>query len=191
MAREQTTVQVKAGPPAAAPESAGDVSALIDRYQAPLLRYATGLLRSPDLAQDMVQEAFIRFVRQYGDNGQPIANVKAWLYRVTHNLALDHIRRNRRQEALHDDLGQRQRDEFAPDPADLAAKRDAEAKAWELLRELPEREQRIVALKVIEQKSYKEIAALMNLTATNVGFILHTALKKLSRNLGQTLGQDR
>ena len=187
MGRKQSTVQVTAGQPAASREIAAEVTALIDQHEGPLLRYATGLLRNPDLAQDMVQEAFIRFVRQRDDDGQQIDNVKAWLYRVTHNLALDHIRKNRRQEALQDEIGQRSRGEFAQGPADLVAKRDAEAKAWEMLRELPEREQRIVALKVIDQKSYQEIAEIMSLTTTNVGFILHTALKKLSRDLGQSL----
>ena len=44
---------------------------------------------------------------------------------------------------------------------------------------LNEREREIVILKMEHDKSYKEIAEIMNLTVSNVGFILHGALKKL------------
>jgi RNA polymerase sigma factor (sigma-70 family) len=151
-----------------------------------LLRYATGLLRSSDLAQDAVQDAFIRLVKHRRDGRDAIDNLKAWLYRVVHNLALDYIRKNQRFEAMQTSLAETP-SRKQENPADATDKRDAEAKAWELLKDLPEREQKIVYLKVIERKSYKEIAQIMDLTVTNIGFILHNSLKKLGRNLTESL----
>ncbi len=163
-----------------------EITAVVAEHETALLRYATSLLRSPDLAQDVVQEAFIRLMRHRREGRAAIDNLKAWLYRVVHNLALDYIRKNQRHEAMQSAL-QKSAARRQENPADTAVKRDAEAKAWELLKDLPEREQKIIYLKVVERKSYKEIAAIMELTVTNVGFILHNSLKKLKGRLSDTL----
>ena len=75
-------------------------------------------------------------------------------------------------------------------PYRKVARRDAESAAWDMLKKLPEREQRIVTLKVVDGKSYKEIAEIMGLTTSNVGFILHTTMKKLGQDLKDVLGMD-
>ncbi len=169
------------------PDLADEVSQLMDEFERPLLRYCTRLLRSPELAQDAVQDVFLRYVQHRRGGQAEIKNRKAWLYRVAHNLALDHIRRNRRGEAVTEELAYVAGGDHASGPAEILARKDAEAEAWEILRELPEREQRIVLLKVVDEKSYKEIASIMGLTPTNVGFILHTAFKKLGKRLRQRL----
>ena len=64
--------------------------------------------------------------------------------------------------------------------ADAASvRKDDVALARSLFESLNEREREIVILKMEHDKSYKEIAEIMNLTVSNVGFILHGALKKL------------
>ena len=57
--------------------------------------------------------------------------------------------------------------------------------AAEALRRLGDRERELVVLKVYEEKSYKEIAEITGLTVSNVGFILHTAMKKLATMLSK------
>ena len=156
-------------------------------YEQPLLRYAYGIVRDAALAQDVVQEAFIRLVKQLRDRGVELDNVKAWLYRVTHNLALDHQRGHARRQRLQSEFSDVAEQANLRTPHQTVAGRDAEAAAWQLMDELPEREQQIIRLKVVEHKSYKEIAEIMGLTTSNVGFILHTALKKLSTRLRERL----
>ena len=73
------------------------------------------------------------------------------------------------------------------DPASLVSKKDAESTAWKMLRTLSDREQQIVLLKVIERKSYPEIAKIMELSSSNIGFILHTSLKKLAKLMEEKL----
>lgn len=68
--------------------------------------------------------------------------------------------------------------------ADAASVRQGDvALARSLFESLNEREREIVILKMEHDKSYKEIAEIMNLTVSNVGFILHGALKKVQERL--------
>ena len=55
---------------------------------------------------------------------------------------------------------------------------------------LPPRQRELLLLRVQEKKSYKEIAEIAGLTATNVGFILHQAMKALSTRLKDPLEGD-
>ena len=64
----------------------------------------------------------------------------------------------------------------------MSARAGAE-NAAEALSRLSVRERQLVVLKVYEEKSYKEIAEITGLTVGNVGFILHTAIKKLAAML--------
>ncbi len=69
--------------------------ALVDRYYAPALAVARGRLRDDALAQDVVQEAFVRVLRERRryDSGRSFA---AWFYTILRNLATDVIRRRAR-----------------------------------------------------------------------------------------------
>jgi RNA polymerase sigma factor (sigma-70 family) len=167
-----------------------EVTELVGSYEEQLLRYATRLLQDCDLAQDTVQEAFVRYMRFRSRSGNPIDNPKAWLYRVCHNLALDHIRKDQRQVGFREELYHKDCDKHESGPYNKVARRDAEAAAWELLSGLPEREQRIVTLKVVDNKSYKEIAEIMDITTSNVGFILHSTMKKLGRDMKNRLSME-
>ena len=67
------------------------------------------------------------------------------------------------------------------------------AQAAEALSALSSRDQQLVILKIYEEKSYKEISEITGLTVTNVGYILHHAMKKLAvelKRLKESLGPD-
>ena len=165
-----------------------EINQVINEFEVPLLRYATRILGSCDIACDIVQEAFIRYVRYRQDSEkEPVKNIKAWVYRVTNNLALDYIRKNQRLEEFDEDMVKKVGHSNNGDPASLVSKKDAESTAWKMLRTLGDREQEIVLLKVVERKSYQEIAKIMEISTTNVGFILHTSLKKLAKLMQEKL----
>ena len=65
------------------PARATDIEVLVAEFQTPLLRYAERLVRNADSAQDVVQEAFARFLNQDLCDRTP-AQRKAWLFRVVH-----------------------------------------------------------------------------------------------------------
>ncbi|HKI20062.1 MAG TPA: sigma-70 family RNA polymerase sigma factor [Isosphaeraceae bacterium] len=69
----------------------GEVARLIDTYSAPLVLYARQWCDAPE---DVVQEAFIKLVRQ----SRPPEDTVAWLYRVVRNGALDDAKMARRRQ---------------------------------------------------------------------------------------------
>ncbi|WLS06286.1 RNA polymerase sigma factor [Shinella oryzae] len=69
-------------------------------YRAELVRYATPILGSREDAEDIVQEAFVRFVPEAAD--EP-SRLKSYLYRIVRNLAFDTRRRRRLEARGHPD----------------------------------------------------------------------------------------
>ena len=66
-----------------------------------------------------------------------------------------------------------------PHPGDTAEARDNAAQAAELINQLPPRQQEVIRLKFQSGFSYKEISRITGLSVSNVGFIIHTAVKTL------------
>jgi RNA polymerase sigma-70 factor (ECF subfamily) len=67
----------------------------------------------------------------------------------------------------------------APGPETVAERRDSHEQVLHLMKNLPENQQEVVRLKFQNGMSYKEIASITELTVTNVGYLLHTALQSL------------
>ncbi len=156
---------------------------VVHHYESRLLRYATSIVNNADLAQDVVQDVFIRLFRKWREDFEPSAALSSWLYRTTHNCAVDVVRKYERRNRV-----EREHQEIAPEPVvshpigedDSNAQRVARA-----LAALPARDRELLTLKVYEDKSYKEIGAITGLSVGNVGYILHHAMRKLADALEQ------
>jgi RNA polymerase sigma-70 factor (ECF subfamily) len=70
------------------------VEGLFARHHAEIHAYLSRMLRDPELAADLAQDAFIRAYRAYGDLDD-VAKARAWLYQIAHRVALDEIRRRK------------------------------------------------------------------------------------------------
>lgn len=150
---------------------------ILERYEASLLRHAGSVLADPAAAQDVVQECFLKLL----GNGQPVQNLSAWLHRVTHNLAVDHLRGEARRQKLHLAAAQSRPTEVPPDGT--LADRDAERLVERAIEALNPNERAVLHLKLKAGKSYREIAEITGLTVTNVGYLLHHAIKKVAAQL--------
>ena len=73
----------------------------------------------------------------------------------------------------------------APSPACEAERRDTHRRVLEALALLPRNQQEVVRLKFQNGLSYEEISRVTQLTVTHVGFLIHTALKKLRLQMQQ------
>lgn len=158
-------------------------AALVDAYQGQLLRYAARLLADASAAEDIVQRAFIKCATAWKGPLEPSDELSAWLYRVVHNEALDHARRERRRGFLH--LRKADEDhhvgaDVQPPPNPDDGPTDDAALAVAALRRLSDRDRLLVTLRVYEEKSYRDIADITGLSVSNVGVSLHNALKKLA-----------
>mgnify|MGYP001826795372 CR=1 FL=1 len=162
-----------------------ELAEIMAEYEAGLLRYAIRLVNDHSAAQDVVQDVFIKLYRGWKDGAHPDQNLKSWLYRVTHNAAVDHIRRESRLRLLHE-----RQAEDAPSASPAGQRRQLDAKegmrlALQHLKQLNPAEQQVVLLRLQEGMSYREIAGITRRTEGNVGCVLHHALKKLSASLRQ------
>jgi len=168
----QTTVREETGETAA---DDGRMEAIIMAYEAALLRYATRMTGNPFAAQDVVQTAFIRLCSHWREDWQPSPRLKNWLYRVTHNEAVNHLRRESRRHDLHEKAALEWQDPAADDPAEAR-----KAQVLEQLDRLKPHEKQVLVLRLQEGFSYARIADITGRSQGNVGNILHHAVARLS-----------
>lgn len=148
----------------------------LDEFQRPLLSYVHKMLKDGAAAQDVVQDTFIKLCQQ--DRERVEAKLKSWLFTVARNAALDVIRKRQRQTSIDDELAQAiPSGEKSPDS--VVALRETLEGVERFLERLSENQQEVVRLKFQYGLSYKEIAEATGLTVGNVGFLLHSALKRL------------
>jgi RNA polymerase sigma-70 factor (ECF subfamily) len=76
-------------------DSAGTfVEELFARHHGEIYAYLIRMVRDPELAADLTQDAFVKAYRAY-DTLEKSENARAWLYQIAHRVALDHIRRQK------------------------------------------------------------------------------------------------
>jgi RNA polymerase sigma-70 factor (ECF subfamily) len=168
------------GPDAAA-EADAWIAGVLDRYETPLLLYATRLLRDADRAQDVVQEVFLSLCR--ADRAQVEPRLAPWLYTVARNRALNE-RRRPPETAVTTSPAAPERE----DPARSAEARDAASRALEALERLPEAQQEALRLKFQHGLRYAEIAEVMRVTRGNVAVLVHRGIAALRTRLGIRAG---
>jgi RNA polymerase sigma-70 factor (ECF subfamily) len=156
------------------------VRAAVDVHERKLVAYAAHLTGNLEQARDVVQETFARLCDADRPTVEP--RLAQWLFTVARNLAIDERRRRRRTSPI-DDAPADAVASAAAGPLDAAETGDATTAVLAALAALPPVQQEAVRLKFHHGLSYKEIAAVLDLTVTNVGFILHTALKALRARL--------
>ena len=162
------------------------IEELFAALESPLLGYALRYTGVRAQAEDVVQEAFMKLHAQF----EQIEKPRQWLYRTVHNLALNQRRAAGKTVSLEkfsDD------ENSAAEPADTTLPPDEQMLRLEgigLVRisvaALDQRSRELVRLKFNDELSYKDIAARTGLTAGNVGFILHHALKTIAAELAKT-----
>lgn len=156
---------------------------VVSEYESALLRYAARMVQDYNAAQDVVQDSFIRLFKHWKEELKPCPQVSSWLYRVVHNCAVDYLRKQSRRRLLHLRHAAERPQMMSPNRGEGFRVSEAAEHAVSALRTLDLREQQLVILKVYEEKSYKEISEICRLTVSNVGYILHHAMKKMAEHL--------
>ncbi|MCL1921927.1 MAG: sigma-70 family RNA polymerase sigma factor [Kiritimatiellaeota bacterium] len=159
------------------------IEAVVREYQQPLLRYAARLLRNPTLAQDVVQGVFVKLVRQWQPSQCAGPALRPWLFRVTHNEAVDLIRAEEARRRLHERGAEEAAAACADAHADGAAAAERHALVLASLDALTPGERQVVLLRLQQGMSYDEIAAVTSRPRSTVGVMLHQAVRKLSEKL--------
>lgn len=162
---------------------------LVERHHEPLLGFLyrmTGGNRA--LAEDLVQEAFLRVLKAIG-NYHATQPFKPWLYAIAVNLTRDHFKRadTRRSNLVGDEvLAEIVSDAEALD-AGLLAGEEAQAVAAAIA-DLPPHQREALLLRYYQDLSLTEIALALNVPVGTVKSRLHLGLKRLKAQLES--GQD-
>tara|TARA_Y100001934_G_scaffold264523_1_gene341592 strand:+ start:160 stop:735 length:576 start_codon:yes stop_codon:yes gene_type:complete len=158
-------------------------------FEVPLTRYAVSILGDIERARDAVQDTFVKLYEQ--DPEAIEDKVKAWLFTVCRNRCYDILKKEKRVTRL-DDNEIHALPSSADDPAQLMArgedreKLDSDLKKLlSLIEALPDRQREVMRLKFQADLSYKEIGEALAITVSNVGFIVHSAFKKLREAMNQ------
>ncbi|MGE3163857.1 MAG: RNA polymerase sigma factor [Planctomycetota bacterium] len=160
------------------------LGSFLGRHQDSVLRFVTQLLGDPHIAQDIVQETFLRAAR-HPTRLLQVESCHNWLLRVARNLGMDHLRRVSRQHRHTARLAERVARSTEAAPEHEARVEDAEIRErlHAAVVALSPRQRELVLLRIQEGKSYLEIAEITGLSATHVGLILHQAMKALTKSL--------
>ena len=156
--------------------SAELVERAISEYESRLIGYAKTIVHDLDRARDIVQDTFIRLYQQ--DAGKVSDGLKSWLFTVCRNRALDVLRKDKRLVAMEDDTLV-QRDSGDPSPYEAASDKERVALVKSYIARLPENQATVILLKFEKGYSYQEISHETGLTQGNVGFLIHTGMKRL------------
>src|SRR5260370_122494 len=156
------------------------VRAALDRYAGALIRYAALITGDLELARDVVQDTFVRLCAEEPSRVEP--HLAQWLFTVCRHRALDVQRKEVRMKSLSEAETSSQ-PSSDPSPAAQAEEREAASEVLDLVARLPKNQQEVVRLKFQHGLSYQEISNITNLTVSNVGFLLHKAIKTLRRQL--------
>ena len=150
-------------------------------HRPPLLRYVSRLMGGDiDRAQDVVQDAFLRLCQQPED--QVRGHVVEWLYTVCRNRTFDVLRKEGRMRAFADgEIEQVRTDEIRPGKA--LEKAETQSAVLALIEQLPANQQEVVRLKFQNGFSYKEISRITELSVSNVGYLIHMAVKQLRQEV--------
>lgn len=148
------------------------------RYQAPLTRYAARLLGDTERARDVVQDSFARLMAQPRDAVD--GHAAEWLFTVCRHRALDVLRKENRMTRFAEGAVERVTD-AAPRPGRTLEREETYTTLLRLVDLLPANQQEVVRLKFQNGFSYKEISRITQLSVSNVGFLIHTAVARLRR----------
>jgi RNA polymerase sigma factor (sigma-70 family) len=162
------------GPRLAAP-AVLDLEALYRTARDDVYAYVVTLLHDPAAAEDVTAQAFERAVQRRRSYDARRGSPRAWLFGIARNAALDELRRRRRGAQLATE---------PPDPAvagqedeaDRAVRRAAVRAA---LAGLAPRDREVIALKYHAGLDNAELAAVLGVSVSNAGTLLHRAMTTL------------
>jgi len=157
---------------------AGDEAALdllFGRYEAPLFHFLVGMLRDHHLAEDALQETFVRALRRL--DGVDPEHLRGWLFTVAYHQAM---LIKRKLKHCHQAISEthEQADSIA-EPEQLVMAREDAGRLKVLLESLPQGQREVIQQRVYEGKRFREIAAHLNCPINTALARMHEGLKRL------------
>jgi RNA polymerase sigma factor (sigma-70 family) len=154
----------------------------MERFEGPLVRYAARITGNLERGRDVTQETFLRLCRE--PSVARSDHLAQWLFTVCRRLAVDVRRKETRMNTQLESAAVC--GVPARTPSSRMEQSDDFGHVLRLLDALPANQQEVVRLKFQEGMSYKEIAAITGLSVSNVGYLLHMAVKALREKVKES-----
>jgi RNA polymerase sigma-70 factor (ECF subfamily) len=152
---------------------------LVKRHQKALLRLVLKFARDLDLAEDILQDSFVKAYQKI-NQFEGRSSFKSWLYRIAINTAKNKLRSLKKEQVSLDDVQVSQSAE-----AESALLREAVQKRMkEEIDELPDKQKTALTLRVYEDMSFKEIAQIMDCPYDTAKANYRHGLMKLKAAMG-------
>ena len=147
-----------------------------------LMRVAYHVTYNKDVAEDICQEAFIRFYDK--DMIFPSENdAKYWLIRVTKNLAINHVKRKAREKSYLDKLKKTSKHITYKDASSSLMEKESKQLVRQAIEQLPEKYKMVIVLKEYAGMNYKQISSVLSISESNVKVRVYRARKELETML--------
>jgi RNA polymerase sigma-70 factor (ECF subfamily) len=160
-------------------------AAVVDRYDAlfpRVHRYIAVRIGSTDAAEDLAADVFVRALRaatSYKDTGRPI---EAWIFRIAHNLVVDHLRKRERSANIVPLTGTEQIDSGERTGERLERAQDI-ALLNQALEHLTEAQRQVIALRFGAGLRSDTVGEMLGKNAGAVRYLQHAAIEKLRKVL--------
>src|SRR5436305_5793537 len=164
---------------------AGDREAfqlIFERYSRPVISFIYDMVGERELAEELMQETFVRAYRNLAALRED-ARLSTWLFGIAKNVARESLRSRQklsRKVELDDESVKELRDE-KPKPDDFLINKELNGVIRDALARLDEDKRMVFALKIFQQQSYEEIAAITGFSIAKLKTDLHRARTEMRR----------
>ena len=164
---------------------------LVETYQEKVLNTAVSMVQDAGMAEDIAQEVFVTVYKTML-SFKADSSLSTWIYRITVNKCLDHLRSKTRQKRAGFLTSLFQKEDgreviSAPDfvhPGTQLERREEARYLFKAIDQLQERQKTVFVLTYVEELPQKEVAEIMNMSVKGVESLLQRAKGNLRKFLG-------
>jgi RNA polymerase sigma-70 factor (ECF subfamily) len=161
---------------------------IYDCYAESIYRYLYRYLGNAHLAEDLTSEVFLKLLQALGTSRAPRDQLKGWLYRVAHNLAMDWFRQHAKDDPLP------LNEELASDNASLAEsfeEQQGQHRLRQAICQLTSSQQQVILLRFGEGLKIRQVGQLMDKSEGSIKLIQFRAVKRLRKILEREENGER
>jgi len=160
---------------------------LYELYYKPLCCYAVRYVASMSVAEEVVSDVMCR-IWQNRHSDYRADSFREYLFAATRNTAINYLKQQQKQKQLSDTWADGIREELIEEtPLDIMITEEMQKKLNRLINTLPEQCRKAFLMSRIDDMTYEEIAAQMNISPNTVKHHIKTALQKLRVGIGDLL----
>jgi RNA polymerase sigma-70 factor (ECF subfamily) len=165
---------------------------IFDRYSRPVLSFIYDMVGDRAQAEDLAQETFVRAFRGLGGLREE-TKLSTWLFAIAKNVAREQLRARRRDASNVEIDGEEafELHDLKPSPAGQLLDKELNGVIGAALARLDEDKRLVFTLKVLQQRSYEEIAEITGFSVGKLKTDLHRARAEMRRRVGPYLGGEQ